>query len=83
MGWLAIRESCITIFSNTEMIRFTIKNSKIRLFDNKLAVVVCVENIKTTGVDGPIIRIGGIAPMYLSEMNQTSATYSSSWLHAT
>jgi hypothetical protein len=61
MGWLAIRESCITIFSNTEMIRFTIKNSKIRIFDNKLAVVVCVENIKTTGVDGPIIRIGGIA----------------------
>jgi hypothetical protein len=41
MGWLAIRESSITIFSNTEMIRFTIKNTKIRIFDNKLAVVVC------------------------------------------
>jgi SnoaL-like domain len=41
MGWLAIRESWITIFSNTEMIRFTIKNTKIRIFDNKLAVVVC------------------------------------------
>jgi hypothetical protein len=61
MGWLAIRESWITIFSNTEMIRFTIKNTKIRIFDNKLAVVVCVENIKITGVDGRIIRIGGIA----------------------
>jgi hypothetical protein len=33
-GWLAIRESWITIFSNTEMIRFTITNTKVRIFDN-------------------------------------------------
>ena len=57
MGWLAIRESWITIFSNTEMIRFTITNTKIRIFDNKMAVVVCVENIETTAVDRRIIRI--------------------------
>jgi ketosteroid isomerase-like protein len=62
MGWLAIRESWITIFSNTEMIRFTITNTKVRTFDNnKIAVVVCVENIETTSTDGRIIRIGIIA----------------------
>jgi hypothetical protein len=39
-GWLAIRESWITIFSNTEMIRFIITNAKIRIFDNnKIAVL--------------------------------------------
>jgi SnoaL-like domain len=31
IGWLAIRESWKTIFSNTEMIRFTIKNTKINI----------------------------------------------------
>src|SRR3954453_6418588 len=57
-GWLAIRESWITIFSNTEMIRFTITNTKIRTFDNNIAVVVCLENIETTLTDGRLIRIG-------------------------
>jgi hypothetical protein len=42
-GWLTIRESWITIFSNIEMIRFTITNTKVRTFDNKIAVVVCVK----------------------------------------
>ncbi len=54
-GWLAIRESWLTIFSNTEMIRFVITNTKIRAFDNKIAVVVCLENIETTSSDGRII----------------------------
>jgi hypothetical protein len=60
-GWLAIRESWITIFSNTEMIRFSITNTKVRIFDNKIAVVVCLENIETTLADGRVIRIGVIA----------------------
>jgi len=51
-GWLAVRESWITIFSNTEVIRFVITNTKVRAFDNKAAVVVCVENIETTSTDG-------------------------------
>ena len=29
-GWLAIRESWITIFANAEMIKFTITNTKIK-----------------------------------------------------
>jgi hypothetical protein len=60
-GWLAIRESWITIFSNTEMIRFSITNTKVRIFDNKIAVVVCLENIQTTSANGRVIRIGVIA----------------------
>src|ERR687885_2561093 len=50
-GWLAIRESWITIFENTEIIKFTITNTKTRIFD-KVAVVVCLENIETTSSDG-------------------------------
>jgi hypothetical protein len=61
-GWLAIRESWITIFENTEMIRFTITNTKVRTFDNnKIAVVVCLENIETTSTNGRLIKIGVIA----------------------
>ena len=60
--WLAIRESWMTIFANTEMIKFTITNAKIRTFDNnKIAVVVCLENIETTSADGRVIKIGVIA----------------------
>jgi ketosteroid isomerase-like protein len=59
-GWLAIRESWITIFENTEIIKFTITNTKIRTFD-KVAVVVCLENIETTSADGRVIKIGVIA----------------------
>ena len=31
-GWLAIKESWITIFSNTEMIKFVITNTKVRTY---------------------------------------------------
>ena len=60
-GWLAIRESWMTIFENTEMIKFTITNTKIRTFDNKVALVVCLENIETTLADGRVVKIGVIA----------------------
>src|SRR6187200_2101628 len=60
-GWLAIRESWTTIFSNTEVIMFTITNTKIKIFDNKIAVVVCLENIETTSANGRVIKIGVIA----------------------
>jgi SnoaL-like domain len=60
-GWLAIRESWITIFANTEMIKFTITNTKVRIFDNsdsKKAVVVCLENIETIAANGRRIKVG-------------------------
>jgi ketosteroid isomerase-like protein len=70
-GWLAIRESWIAIFSNTEMIRFTITNTKVRIFDNRIAVVVCLENIETS-VNGQVIKIGVIATNVYerNELNQ-------------
>ena len=60
-GWLARQESWITTFSSTEMLRFTITNTKIRTFDNNMAVVVCLENIETTSANGQVIKIGVIA----------------------
>jgi ketosteroid isomerase-like protein len=70
-GWLAIRESWITIFNNTEMMRFIITNTKVRIFDNNLAVVVCLENIETP-VNGQVIKMGVIATNVFerNELNQ-------------
>src|ERR671939_507597 len=70
-GWLAIRESWITIFANTEMIKFTITNTKTRIFDNnKIAVVVCPENIETTSANGRVIKIGVIATNIFEQSEQ-------------
>ena len=65
-GWLAIRESWITIFRNTEMIKFIITNTKVRVFDN-IAVIVCLENIETL-VNGEIVRLGVIATNIFEQM---------------
>ena len=58
-GWLAIRESWLTIFRNTDMIKFIITNTKVRVFDN-ITVVVCLENIETL-VNRENVRLGVIA----------------------
>ena len=71
-GWLAIRESWITIFANTEMIKFTITNTKIRTFDNRVAVVVCLENIETTSDNGRVIKIGVIATNIFEQSEQSN-----------
>jgi hypothetical protein len=61
VGWLAIRESWVTIFQNTEMIKFNITNTKVRIFDNgDIGVVVCQENIEPS-VNGQQDKIGIIA----------------------
>jgi SnoaL-like domain len=60
VGWLAIRESWVTIFQNTEMISFNITNTRVRIFDNgDIGVVVCQENIKSS-VNGQQAEIGVI-----------------------
>ena len=46
VGWLAIRESWVTIFANTENIKFIITNLKIRTYNEIIAVVTCLENIE-------------------------------------
>ena len=65
-GWLAIRESWITIFRNTEMIKFIITNTTVRVFDN-IAVIVCLENIETL-LNGEIVRLGVIATNIFEQM---------------
>ena len=65
-GWLAIRESWITIFRNTEMIKFIITNTQVRVSDN-LTVVVCLENIETL-VNREIVRLGVIATNIFGQM---------------
>ena len=66
-GWLAIRESWITIFTNTEMIKFIITNTKVRFLGN-IAVVVCLENIETL-VNGEILRLGVIATNVFEQLD--------------
>jgi hypothetical protein len=56
VGWLAIRESWMTIFANTENIKFTITNTKIRLYEGIVGVVTCVENIKMILNEGKIFN---------------------------
>jgi ketosteroid isomerase-like protein len=46
-GWMAVQESWMTIFQNTERIQFLITNTKIRVFGNIIAIVVCLENIQS------------------------------------
>ena len=61
VGWLAIRESWVMIFQNTEVIKFNITNPKIRLFDNDgTGIVVCQENIGSS-INGQLDKIGVIA----------------------
>jgi ketosteroid isomerase-like protein len=60
VGWLAIRESWVTIFQNTK-IKITITNTKVRLSDNSdIGIVVCQENIESS-VNGQQDKIGVIA----------------------
>jgi hypothetical protein len=46
-GWMAVQESWMKIFQNTERIQFLITNAKIRIFENIIAIVVCLENIQS------------------------------------
>jgi ketosteroid isomerase-like protein len=58
-GWLAIRESWLRIFENTDSIRFVITNTRTRVVGD-LAIVVCLENIESI-VDGETIKFGVVA----------------------
>jgi hypothetical protein len=46
VGWLAIRESWMTIFANMKNLKFTITNTKTRLYEDVVGVLTCVENIQ-------------------------------------
>src|SRR5215204_185004 len=45
VGWLAIRESWMTIFANTGYLKFTITNTKVRLNERKVFTGVVATNI--------------------------------------
>jgi ketosteroid isomerase-like protein len=53
------------------MIRFIITNTKVRVFGNRIAIVVCLENIETS-VNGQVTEIGVIATNVFerNELNQ-------------
>jgi ketosteroid isomerase-like protein len=59
-GWMAVRESWMTIFQNTEKIQFLITNTKIRLLGNGMAVIVCLENIRSN-LNQSTMRMGVIS----------------------
>jgi hypothetical protein len=46
VGWMAIRDSWLTIFANSENIKFTITNLKIRIYNEAIAIISCLENIE-------------------------------------
>jgi len=61
VGWLTIGESWVMGFQSTEMIKFNITNTKVKLSDsNHIGVVVCQENIESS-VNGQQDKIGVIA----------------------
>ncbi len=67
-GWLAIRESWVRIFQNTQAIRFAITNTKIKVFKD-IAIVVCIENIENV-VDGQEVKFGVVATNIFERQNK-------------
>ncbi|HLE34951.1 MAG TPA: nuclear transport factor 2 family protein [Nitrososphaerales archaeon] len=67
-GWLAIRESWVRIFQNTQAIKFVITNTKIKIVKD-IAIVVCLENIENV-VDGEAIKFGVIATNIFERNNK-------------
>ena len=78
-SWTAIRESWVRIFENTKMIRFLVTNIKIKVFE-KIAVVICLENVDCTIEDGNSIRMGVIATNIFEKQNVNSNKYYNQWL---
>ena len=78
-SWTAIRESWVRIFENTKMIRFLVTNIKIKAFE-KIAIVICLENIDSIIEDGNSIRMGVIATNIFEKQNVNSNKYDNQWL---
>ena len=78
-SWTAIRESWVRIFENTKMIRFLVTNIKIKAFE-KIAIVVCLENIDSVIEDENTIRMGVIATNIFEKQNLNNHKYNNEWL---
>jgi ketosteroid isomerase-like protein len=70
-GWMAVRESWMTIFRNTASIQFLITNEKLRVFENALALVVCIENIQSN-IGQNEIKMGVIATNIFERQNMAN-----------
>jgi formylmethanofuran dehydrogenase subunit B len=78
-SWTAIRESWVRIFENTKMIKFFITNIKIKEFE-KIAVVICLENIESVIDNENSIRMGVIATNIFEEQNVNNKNHDNEWL---
>jgi len=78
-SWTAIRESWLRIFENTNMIKFFLTNVKIKAFE-KIAIVVCLENIDSVIEDENRIRMGVIATNIFEKQNVNNHKYNNEWL---
>jgi hypothetical protein len=67
-SWTAIRESWVRIFENTKIIKFFISNIKIKAFE-KIAIVICLENIESIIENENSIRMGVIATNIFEKQN--------------
>jgi ketosteroid isomerase-like protein len=67
-GWTAIRESWARIFENTKKIEFFITNVKVKVFE-KIAIVVCLENIDSDLENKNIVRTGVLATNIFEKQN--------------
>jgi hypothetical protein len=67
-SWTAIRESWLRIFENTKMIKFVITNIKIKA-SQKIAILVCLENIDSIIEDENSIKLGVIATNIFEKQN--------------
>jgi hypothetical protein len=77
-SWTAIRESWVSIFENTKIIKFFISNIKIKAFE-KIAVVICLENIESIIENENSIRMGVIATNIFEKQNIIKK-YNNEWL---
>ena len=77
-SWTAIRESWVRIFENTKIIKFFISNIKIKAFE-KIAVVICLENIESIIENENRIRMGVIATNIFEKQNIIKK-YNNEWL---
>jgi len=78
-SWTAIRESWLRIFENTNMIKFLLTNVKIKAYE-KIAIVVCLENIDSVIEDENRIRMGVIARNIFEKQNVNNHKYNNEWL---
>ncbi|HEX7179434.1 MAG TPA: nuclear transport factor 2 family protein [Nitrososphaeraceae archaeon] len=78
-SWTAIRESWITIFENTRIIKFFISNMKVKAFQD-IAIVVCLENIDSFIGDENNVRMGVVATNIFEKQHLNRNKQNNEWL---